>query len=125
MGEIVTVAPHACGKNQPFKPVEITRNHAIRCPRLMSEMSVPEKDWYALHVYPSNLPAEAVSYTRSKEHEHVCNVDLGNPEIPLVAEGMLTESWDGFGAGEIRHHTWKTYNDSVLMKRMRVIRFEL
>ena len=118
-GDILTVHPHACGKNQPFESVEMTRHHAIRCPKLMEHMDMSIEDRLRLHIYPYNLPSNLVSFESDPSNTHVCNVDVGNPEIPLVVQGMLAESWDGFEPGEIRRHTWRSYNDTLFMMRMR------
>ena len=123
--EIMTIHPHACGTNQPSKSVDITRHHAIRCPRMMSELNIPKHDWDQLHMYPFNLPESYISHSTRTFHEHVCNVDIGNPEVPLVVEGMLTESWDGFNAGDIRYHTWQSYNNTIMMMRMRSLKLQL
>lgn len=122
--EVMTIQPHACGINQPFRSVDITRHHAIRCPRMMSELNIPEEERDHMHMYPFHLPSSYISYSTSK-YDYVCNVDIGDPEMPLVVEGMLTESWDGFDAGEIRHHTWQFYNNTIMMKRMRSLKIQL
>jgi hypothetical protein len=124
-GEILTVHPHACGENQPSTHVEMTRHHAIRCPKMMSNMRIPDKMQPFLHVYPYNLPPEVISFESDPSNTHLCNVDVGDTETPLVVEGMLAESWDGIPANEIRMHTWQSYNETVMMKRMRVIRIQM
>lgn len=113
---IMTILPHACGEGQPSREVVITRNHAIRCPRLMFEHGVPDDMLTKLHMYPENLPTTSVDL-KPRDVSHVCNVDVGHPEIPLMTEGLLTESWDGKQPTDQRYQAWGSYNNTVFMKR--------
>ena len=115
---LVRVLAGACGKGQPTRDVVMTREHAIRCPAMMEELEIPTSVRHYLHTFPDRLREDLIRTGDEKEN-YVCNLDVGDPETPLVAQGLLTESWDGREASEPREYTWKDYGDTPFVRRMR------
>ena len=112
---LVTVLPHACGLNQPSVEVLMTRHHAIRCPDFMQQWAVNKADANYLHTFPDRLPAASIRF--GDVTDRVCHIDIGDPEVPLVAEGMLAESWDGRDSTAPREYMWKVYRNTPFVQR--------
>lgn len=116
---LVTVRPHACGRNQPSTEVLMTRHHAIRCPGFMKQFdNIDRRDAADLYTFPDRLPSSSIRF--GDVTDRVCHLDIGDPEVPLVAEGMLAESWDGRDAGVAREYEWRVYKDTPFVQRYAV-----
>lgn len=109
--------PGVCGPGQPRSHVIITQNHAIRCPLFMEMEGVPMQHRKQIYIFPDSLPSDPPPMT----HE-ICNIDVGDPEVPLILDGLMAESWDGVSATSIRSHAWKRHGTTPFHERLRVER---
>ena len=100
---LVTLEPDACGPGKPRVSLHITENHAIRCPSEMYGKRVPSDMLTYIHMFPREVHT---AHASTSGDLRLCNIDVGDPEIPLMVEGLLVESWDGKSVDEPRGHTW-------------------
>lgn len=122
---VVTVGRGACGAGRPLEDLAITRNHAIKCDALAEEYGLSDREMRYAYTYPAELPSEYVQPGyRGEFITSVCNVDVGNPDIWLNMQGLLTESWDGHRIGERRNNTFEKIRDTPLMERYIIQRIE-
>jgi hypothetical protein len=126
-GHLVRILPQACGSQQPSRAVFFTRMHALRCPRVMAQLDVPQRAWSDFHIFPYDLPPQ---------HRHLvpdgvvppirelCNIHVGDPDVPLIVDGLVVESWDGKQSDEKRNYEWVPSSvASVLKERYAVTTF--
>jgi len=120
---LVAVQPHACGLDQPFEEVRVTKNHAVYCASEVLKYTGPDAEPSEdLYIFPDRLNQKQVAPVEVHESS-VCHVFVGSPDLQLVANGLPTESWDNLEYHDARASAWKTIADTSLVYRETIHQF--